>query len=302
MELFVRSVYFSSAVALGYLFLLYRSNPLRRLPATTVTVCFVVGMVGVIPVEFIHLVVPLPTSGGVTTAFITAGVVEEGVKFVLMWFTIRRLSFPDLAEPIDVAIYFGALGLGFGVYEDFWYVFSSAYPAWSAGNIAEFHTVFTGMILTRALPGHILFDALAGFFIGYAWFSHKRRRTWWMLAAVVIAVGTHGVYDLVARYGGMIPLITYILFLIGVFIYLRTWALAQSPFRAVIELIAGDRMTWPYPRSPVDYLFADGFAWPGKPHGGMFQLFPVVFSLLVLYPLLFGAVYVINSGLALVLR
>ncbi len=298
----MRSIYFSSAVALGYLFLLYRSNPLRRLPATTVTVCFVVGMLGVIPVEFIRLLVPLPTSGGPVTAFVTAGLVEEGVKFTLMWGLIRRFAFPDLAEPIDVAIYFGALGLGFGVYEDFWYVFSSAYPAWSAGNVAEFHTVFAGMILARALPGHILFDALAGFLIGWAWFSPGRRRMWWTLAAVVIAVGTHGVYDLVARYGGMIPLITYILFLIGIFIYLRAWALTQSPFRAVIELIAGERTIWPYSRSPVDYLFADGFAWPGKPHGGMFQLFPVVFSLLILYPLLFGVVYLINSGLALVLR
>ncbi len=302
MNLFVRSIYLASALSLGYLFFLYRANPLRRLPGTTVTLCFVIGMLGVIPVEFVRLLLPLSTSGGPVTAFVTAGLVEEGVKFALLSGSIWRFSFPDLAEPIDAAIYFGALGLGFGVYEDFWYIFSSVYPAWSAGDVSEFHTAFTAIVLARALPGHVLFDGLAGFLVGYARFLKTQTRWWWLLGAFLLAVGAHGGYDLIARYGGTISLLTYIVLLIGIFLYLRTWALSRSPFRAVIDLITGERTDWPYAHSPIDYLFADGFSWPGKPRARMFQLFPLILSLVILYPLLFAVIYLINQGLILAIR
>lgn len=297
MNLFVQSIYISSALSLGYIFLLYRADPFRRLPGTTVTLSFVIGMLGVIPVELIRLILPLPAAGGPIAAFVTAGAVEEGVKFVLMGATIWRFSFPDLAEPIDLSIYFGTLGLGFGVYEDFWYIFSSVYPAWSSGDVTRFHTLLHEIILARALPGHILFDALAGFLIGYARFPPAKRRVLWSTGAFLFAVGLHGVYNMIAEAGGTIPLVAYVVLLVGAFLQFRKYAVSRSPFRALIELVEGRTNEWRYPRPPIEYLFATGFYWPEKPRGGMFQAFPLVLSLIVLYPLLFGIVYLINTGL-----
>ena len=295
MDLFVRAIYISSAFSLAYLFLLYRSNPLRRLPGTTVTLCFIVGMLGVVPVEGIHLL--FPAVGGVPSMFLAASLVEEGVKFGLMGLTIWRFPFPDLAEPIDLVIYFGALGLGFGAYEDFWYIFSSTYPAWSMGEVVRYHALFYDILIARAVPGHVLFDAIAGFLVGSARFLPGRGRMARIVGGFVVAVCLHSAYNLIAYYGGMLPLLSYVVFLVGLFIHLRRQAAARSPFNDLIEFVEGRTSVWLHPRAPIEYLFADGFYWPGRPQGRMFELFPLILSLLILYPLFFGIIYLINVGI-----
>jgi RsiW-degrading membrane proteinase PrsW (M82 family) len=298
MSLFVQTVYLAAGLSLAYIFLLYRSNPLRRLPGTTVTVVFTVGMLAVLPVAFLHRFLPLNTQPGVFSSFVTAGLVEEGVKFAVMALTIWRLRFPDVAEPLDVAIYFGVLGVGFGVYEDFSYLFGGVYPAWSAGNTAAARHALDALALARAFPGHILFDGLAGFFVGAARFLPSwRPRIPWLVGAFLLAVALHGCFDLIATFGGTIPLLTYIVVLVGWFLILRRHALTHSPFRAVIRRVRMGDGDWPYPHPPIDYLFADGCAWPARPKSGMFQVFPLAMSLFILYPFLVAAVYVIERGI-----
>ena len=97
MNLFVQAIYLASGLSLAYIFLLYRSNPLRRLPASRVTISFVVGMVAVIPVLLIKHVIPLQGGSSLFTSFVSAGMIEEGVKFSFMALTIWRFPFPDLA-------------------------------------------------------------------------------------------------------------------------------------------------------------------------------------------------------------
>jgi hypothetical protein len=63
MSLFVQMIYLASGLSLLYIFLLYRANPLRRLPATTVTVIFTLGMIALIPVALIHRLLPLDGGG-----------------------------------------------------------------------------------------------------------------------------------------------------------------------------------------------------------------------------------------------
>jgi len=302
MSLFLRSIYLSSGLSLLYIFLLYRSNPLRRLPTTTVTLIFILGMAAVIPVVLIRYLLPL---GNITTpfsAYVTAGLIEEGIKFLVMACTVWQLGFPDLAEPIDFAIYFGILGVGFGIYEDFWYIFSGSYEVWTAGDIGRFHEVFRVVVLARTFPGHILFNGLAGYLVGHARFLRMwRARLLWLFLGFLFAVALHGSFNLIASTGGAIPLLTYILLLVGLFLQLRRAALARSPFRALIYMITEGRDKWPYPRPPIDYLFAEGFSWPGKNKGGMFQVYPVVLSLLILYPLLVAVVYLANRFLIWVL-
>ena len=297
MNLFVQAIYLASGLSLAYIFLLYRSNPLRRLPASRVTISFVVGMLAVIPVIIIKQLVPLPEGSSLFTSFISAGLIEEGVKFTLMAVTIWRFSFPDLAEPLDIAIYFGILGVGFGVYEDFSYLFSGTYSVWEAGNIGQFHRALQAMVVARAFPGHILFDSIAGFLLGYARFlTNRRQRIKWIAGSFILAVALHGSFNMIAIYGGTIPLLTYVSVLIGVFLQLRRRALAASPFHAIIAYVEGTTHDWQYPHQPADYLFAEGFFWPGKPRRGMYELFPLVLSLVILYPLLVAAVYLLERA------
>ncbi len=298
MNLFVQTVYLAAGLSLAYIFLLYRSNPLRRLPGTTVTVVFTVGMLAVLPVAVLHRFLPLGARPGPFSAFVSAGLVEEGIKFAVMALSIWRLRFPDLAEPLDFAIYFGVLGVGFGVYEDFSYLFGGVYPAWSTGNAAAARHTLDVLLLARSFPGHILFDSLAGFLVGTARFLPRpRARAPWLVGAFLLAVALHGGFDLIATAGGDILLLTYIAVLVGAFLRLRGWALERSPFRAVIARVREEKGDWPYPRPVIDYLFAEGFSWPSKPKSGMFQVFPLALSLFVLYPLLVAAVYLVERAI-----
>ncbi len=297
MTLFVQSVYLASGLSLGYIFLLYRANPFRRLPTTTVTVSFVIGMVAVIPVILVRRFLPAESVSPAFVAYVSAGMIEESVKFALMALTLWRFGFPDIAEPMDLAIYFGILGVGFGIYEDFSYLFSGTYTIWKSGDIGRFHDLMRGLLMARAFPGHILFDGIAGFLIGRSRFLTGRRiRAELLLGGFLLAVLLHGTFNMIAAYGGTIPLITYICVLAGLFLYLRQNEIARSPFRAVIEYIKGRRKDWPYERPPIDYLFAEGFSWPARPRGGLFTFFPLVLSLVILYPFLVALVYLLERA------
>ena len=297
MNLFVQAIYLASGLSLAYIFLLYRSNPLRRLPASRVTISFVVGMLAVIPVILIKHLASLPEGSSLFASFVSAGTIEEGVKFALIALMIWRFSFPDLAEPLDLAIYFGILGVGFGIYEDFSYLFSGTYSVWEAGNIGQFHRALRVLVMARAFPGHILFDALAGFLLGHARFrADKRTRGWWIVGAFILAVALHGSFNMIAVHGGTIPLLTYVSVLFGVFLQLRRRALESSPFRATIAYVKGEAHEWKYPHPPAEYLFAEGFSWPGKPQQGMYELFPLAMSLVILYPLLVASVYLLERA------
>ena len=297
MNLFVQAIYLASGLSLAYIFLLYRSNPLRRLPASRATISFVVGMLAVIPVILIKALVPLPEGSSFFTSFVSAGTIEEGVKFALMALTIWRFGFPDLAEPLDLAIYFGILGVGFGLYEDLSYHYSGTYSVWETGDIGQYHRAIRVLVMERAYPGHVLFDALAGFLLGYARFRTGRwAQGWWIAGAFFLAVALHGSFNMIAIHGGTIPLLTYVVVLISAFLHIRRRALEHSPFRATIAYVKGEARDWQYPHPPADYLFAEGFFWPGKPQGGMYELFPLTLSLVILYPLLVASVYLLERA------
>ena len=299
MSLFVQSVYLSAGLSLLYVFVLYRSNPFRRLPSITVTLVFVLGMLAVILVDVINGLVPLPQSTGAFSSHIGTGLLEEGVKFLLMIATIWRFRFSDVAEPMDIAIYFGILGVGFGVYEDFRYIFHGSYPLWTAGEIDRLQEALHSIALARAFPGHVLFDGLAGYLIGKARFSTGQLlRLVWFCSGFVLAVVLHSLLNVIADVGGETPLLIYIVFLIGLFLVFRQLAIGRSPFRALILMISENmEQRWDHPWPPIRYLFADGFAWPGKRKKEMFQVFPLALSLVILYPLLVMIVYVVNRAI-----
>jgi len=210
MSLFLRSVYISSGLSLLYIFLLYRSNPLRRLPGTTVTLSFAVGMCAVVPVVLFRRLFPLEPAASLFSAYVNAGLVEEGIKFLVLAGTIWWLGFPDLAEPIDFVVYLGVLGAGFGIYEDFWYIFSGSYNVWIDGDVGRFREVFSAIVLARSFPGHILFGGIAGCLVGYARFLRTwRARLPWLVGGFVLAVVLHGTFNVIASAGGTIPLLAY---------------------------------------------------------------------------------------------
>jgi len=300
MSLFLRTIYLSSALSLLYIFALYRSHPLRRMPIVSSMSAFVIGMVAVIPVVVLRRVIPVGIPESTWTAHVVTAVLEEGAKLGFFAVTLWRLGFPNLVEPIDVAIYFGILGVGFGVYEDFWYIFSASYPSWIAGDQGRFREVFRLTVVARAFPGHVLFNGLAGFLLGWGTFrSCGWRRAGWVALGFLAAVAAHTAFNGVATVGGEIPLLTLVLAYVGLFLEFRRRALRVSPFTALISYVEGRIDSWPLRRNPIDLLFAEGFSWPGKPGGGLFQFYPLILSLTILFPFLVACVYLLHRVVSL---
>jgi len=293
--LFIRSIYWSSALSLAYIYLLYRSHPLRRIPTVPMMTVFVVGMLSVLPVVVVRRVLPLDV-GALDPVFV-APLLEEAVKLAVFAAAIRRLRFPDVIEPLDIAVYLGVLGVGFGIYEDFSYVFAASAPSWTTGDVARFSEVFRWAVVARAFPGHILFNGIAGFFVGEGLLDPRRwRRLAGWIAGFAVAVAAHAAFNAVAATGA-IPLLTYCVALVGAFLGLRQRAVSRSPFRALIRLAEGERVDWRHERSPVELLFAEGFDWPGTRRRGFFQFYPIALSLAVLFPLLVSGVYLLQRAI-----
>jgi len=294
MSLFLRSIYLSSALSLGYIFLLVRSNPYRRIPAAPAIVVFAAGMLAVIPVVAVKRFVPFDLDLATTGGLFLAAAIEEVMKFSAFFLTGWRFGFPNTIEPLDYAIYFGILGVGFAIYEDFWYIFSVSYPSWMAGDPYRFSEIFHGIVIARAFPGHILFNGLAGFLVGRSRAGRLPVRIGWIAGGFALALLCHVAFNRIAAIGETSLLLTYALVLVGLFLGLRKRELDRSPFPALIDYIEGRREDWPFPHPPIDYLFADGFSWPGKKGSGLFQFYPVLLSLAILFPLLLMIVYLLN--------
>lgn len=300
MQLFLQSAYLSSAMSLLYIALLYRSHPFRRLSLSAIFSTFAVGMVSVVPVVLLYRFFPGLNPDGVFGAVLVAPWIEESAKFLLFAITVRRLGYPSLIEPLDYAITFGILGLGFGVYEDFWYIFGNTYPSWISGDYSHFLEVFRWMAYARSFPGHVLFNAMAGFLIGWGLCQAEGKRRWgWFAGAFMTAVVAHGLFNLAASQRGTLLLWSLVVLYLGVVLMLRRRVLAVSPFAALRALIQERRSSWEFRISPVEALFAEGFAWPGKAKRSYLAFYPLTLSLIVLFPVLVSCVYFIHRVLSI---
>ena len=300
MKLFLQSAYLSSAMSLIYIALLYRSHPYRRLPVASIFSTFAVGMLAVVPAVLLYRLIPALNPDGLLGAVLAAPLVEESVKFLLFAFTVRRLGYPSLIEPLDYAITFGILGLGFGVYEDFWYIFGTTYPSWIAGDQSHFIEVFRWMAYARSFPGHVLFNAMAGFLIGWGLCRANRRTRWrWFAGAFVIAAVSHSLFNLAANQRGTLLLWSLVVFYLGIVLVLRRRVLAVSPFAVLLKLIGGKNVSWEFGISPVEVLFAEGFSWPGKTKRSYLAFYPLTLSLVVLFPVLVSCVYFMHRVLSM---
>ena len=292
MQLFLQSAYLSSVLSLIYIALLYRSHPFRRLPLVSIFTTFAVGMLAVVPVIIVYRLIPGLELDGLLGAVLVAPIVEESVKLLLFALTVRRLGYPSLIEPLDYAIHFGVLGVGFAIYEDFWYIFGNTYPSWISGDHNHFIEVFRWMAYARSFPGHVLFNAMAGFLIGWGVCQARGKQRWaWYAGAFLTATASHSLFNLAASQRGTLLLWSLVVGYVGVFLAVRRHVLAVSPFAALHELIQGRRTTWDLGISPVETLFAEGYSWPGKVKPSYLSFYPVTLSLIVLFPVLVSCVY-----------
>lgn len=270
-----------------------------------------------VPVSLIHAIFPLLREielenhilNILFTDYFQAGFIEELVKSLFFLGLIFPLKYEDFAEIIDGILYFGVLGAGFAVFEDFSYIFQHSYPPWEAGNLARFNQVFHHMILSRAFPGHILFNCLAGYFFSLGKFSNKKSsKVKFILIGFLVAVFSHGTFNLIAKIGDSTNLLIYILVLILIIVALRRKVLKGSPFKKLLQKLESPRPPDLKPgKKEIDpgdfyypinkYLKDENAPWGPKPKRNPWRFIPMLIILIPLYPLVFLLIFYMNKFL-----
>ena len=118
-------------------------------------------------------------SNAAWTAFLAAGLTEEGMKFLaFLLFFWKSSHFNERFDGIVYAVY---ISLGFAGIENILYVFSGGY---SVGIVRAL----------TAVPAHALFGVVMGYYFGLAKFNAKYRGIYLALAFFLPFV-FHGLYD-----------------------------------------------------------------------------------------------------------
>ena len=120
-------------------------------------------------------------------AFI-AGITEESLKFLVMFYYIRLKK--SFNEPMDAIVYGTIISLGFATLENIEYVYFSHDPVVSSLAIAIVRAL-------SAIPLHAACGVIMGYFFGlYAFNASKRLLTKSLLIPILI----HGIYNYLATY------------------------------------------------------------------------------------------------------
>jgi RsiW-degrading membrane proteinase PrsW (M82 family) len=130
--------------------------------------------------------------------FIVVGPIEETVKLL----AVRLYAYRDARfdAVIDGAVYGAAAGLGFATIENALYI-TQGLEAGVAGTEVIGVAGDTAAVRALAGPGHVLYSAIAGFYLGLAKFNPEN----WgpiVIKGLLIAAVFHGLYNTLA---GVVP-------------------------------------------------------------------------------------------------
>jgi RsiW-degrading membrane proteinase PrsW (M82 family) len=179
-----------SAVApsIALLYYFYIKDKYEKEPRQMLFKAFALGSLTVIPVVFFELrlnifdLAEMDYLMATYTAFVVAGLVEEGFKFFIFWFFLWKNK--NFNEMYDGIVYSVFISLGFATTENIGYVLLSG-----------FHTAFIRSI--TAVPAHALFGVTMGYYLGKARFAEEKRRVRYLMLAFSVPIVLHGIYDFI---------------------------------------------------------------------------------------------------------
>lgn len=179
----------------GYI---WYDDPTPREPFTLLAATFLLSMIfasiaAVVNDTFGGLFELAGAVGIIAFYFLIVGPIEEFVK----WFAIRIYAYKSdvFRTVVDGAVYGAVAGLGFAAIENFTYigiVYLELAPAGSSTQ-TEYATIIAGM-RAFAGPGHVIFSAWAGFYLGLAKFNPENRRPI-IVKGLLIAIFIHALYN-----------------------------------------------------------------------------------------------------------
>jgi len=202
----------SAVPALGLAAYVYVSDvttaePLSLLVATFLLSVLTATFAAVLNGRLQPLFSPLGFPGLVLFFFVVVGPVEETVKLL----AVRLYAYTDdrFDAVVDGAVYGAIAGLGFAVIENLVYIARTVEMSELTIGVAVLGAG-DGIAALRALagPGHVVYSAFAGYYLGLAKFNPEHRGPI-VVKGLVIAAAIHALYNtLVGPVTSVIPALT----------------------------------------------------------------------------------------------
>lgn len=183
--------------ALAVAVYIWYRDPTRREPFVLLAVTFVLSMLfasfaAIVNSTFIPAFEMLGILGLTAFFFLVVGPIEEFVK----WLAIRIYAYKSDAfrTVIDGVVYGAVAGVGFAAIENLVYIALVYLETVPAGlTQTEYATVVAGQ-RAFAGPGHVIFSAWAGFYLGLAKFNPEHRAPI-VVKGLLIAAFIHALYN-----------------------------------------------------------------------------------------------------------
>lgn len=187
-------------VLMGYLWI---GDPTQREPLEPLAVTFLLSVLFATFAAVVNTLLRAPFDalgplGLAVFFFVVVGPIEESVK----WLAVRLHAFdqPTFGTVVDGVVYGAVAGLGFAAIENLNYILDAYLTAQQAGTAVQFWSA-TQTAVGRFFvgPGHVLFSALAGYYLGLAKFNPARRGPI-VVKGLLLAALAHAFYNTVVSY------------------------------------------------------------------------------------------------------
>jgi len=215
-----------------YLILIWRFDKYDREPFGIVLANYLWGAIGAIFLALIgsfiltfiiSLFVKNEHSLGLFGAIAVAPFVEEITKGLFLLITVSSRKFDNITDGI---VYGGAIGLGFGMTENFLYFVSNA------DNLAGWFAIIIIRTLFSAVM-HCVSTATLGAFLGYSKFMSKGKRIFYALVGLSLAMFIHAAWNSSVSFQSTAPLGFLFLF-ITILIFIAVFTISVARERKII--------------------------------------------------------------------
>jgi RsiW-degrading membrane proteinase PrsW (M82 family) len=170
-----------------------RREPLELLAATFLLSILFASFASVVNTLFFPAFSLFGAVGFPLFFFVVVGPIEETVK----WLAIRVHAYrsDSFDAVIDGVVYGAVAGLGFAAIENLIYIINVFLQTADAGMSAQLQSVIDTTYLRAFVgPGHVIYSAFAGYYLGLAKFNPENRGPI-VVKGLVIAVFIHALYN-----------------------------------------------------------------------------------------------------------
>lgn len=215
-----------------YLVLIWRFDKYDREPFRMVLANYLWGAIGAIFLAiagslFLTAIISFflkdDKTLGLVGAIAVAPLVEEITKGIFLLITVSSSKFDNITDGI---VYGGAIGLGFGMTENFMYFVGNADNLGSWIVIIIIRTLFSAVM-------HCVSTATLGAFLGYSKFMSKGKRIFYAMLGLLTAMFIHAAWNSSVSFQSTAPLGFLFLF-ITVLIFITVFIASVARERKII--------------------------------------------------------------------